>query len=77
MNNVHNLYGIPSQIMTRGDQGWGEFFSCGHLPQLNSVGSGVDWVMRLFFLWHTIDNQCFDDSEKPVKMIDDPPPNIE
>ena len=32
-------------------QGWGDFFSCGHPPQLNSVGSGVDWVTGLFSLW--------------------------
>ena len=29
-------------------QGWVIFFSCGPLPQLNSVGSGTEWVTGLF-----------------------------
>ena len=33
-------------------QGWGDFFSHGHLPQLNSVGSGAHWIMGLFSLWN-------------------------
>ena len=37
-------------------RGGGIVFLHGHPPQLNSVGSGVDWVQGLFFLciWRTV-----------------------
>ena len=44
------LSGLISAIRP-GLPGVWEFFSSGHPPQLNSVGSGVDWLKELFSLW--------------------------
>ena len=40
--------GLAAWRVARGGVG---FFPSGHPPQVNSVGSGVVWVMGLFSLW--------------------------
>ena len=42
-------------------QGWGDFISRSHSPQLISMGSGVFWVTGLFSLWLPLSDQTMTD----------------